>query len=93
VGEVIQYRKPRRLTPEIVCEVLRIYSSCGLDQEGKCGLLISVSLLTWGNIPNKEDKGFTSHDPICAARPISNHEIERIAEERRLADSMNEEPE
>ena len=35
------FRKPRRLTPEIVGELLRIHSSCVHDQEGKCGLLIS----------------------------------------------------
>ncbi len=33
------------------------------------------------------------HDPMCAARPLSDHDIERIIEGRRLADSMNEEPE
>lgn len=31
--------------------------------------------------------------PMCAARPISYYDIERIVEGRRLADSMNEEPE
>jgi hypothetical protein len=32
-------------------------------------------------------------DPLCAARPLSDHDIERIIEGRRLADSMMEEPE
>jgi hypothetical protein len=35
---------------------------------------------------------FRRVDPMCAARPISYYDIERIVEGRRLADSMNEEP-
>jgi hypothetical protein len=97
LAKIMPFRKPRRLTPEIVGELLRIHSSCVHDQEGKCGLLISVSSLTWelnlaANIANEEDKGFMRHDPMCAARPLSDHDIERIIEGRRLADSMNEGP-
>ena len=36
---------------------------------------------------------FRRVDPMCAVRPISYYDIERIVEGRRLADSMNEEPE
>lgn len=36
---------------------------------------------------------FRRVDPMCAARPLSYHDIDRIIEGRRLADSMNEEPE
>ena len=98
VAKIMPFRKPRRLTPEIVGELLRIHSSCVHDQEGTCGLLISVSSLTWelnqaANIANEEDKGFKRHNEMCAARPISDHDIERVLEGRRLADSMNEEPE
>ena len=98
VAKIMPFRKPRRLTPEIVGELLRIHSSCVHDQEGKCGLLISVSSLTWelnlaANIGNEEDNAFMRHDPMCAARPLSDHDIERIIEGQRLADSMNEEPE
>jgi hypothetical protein len=38
VAKIIPFRKPRRLTPEIVGDLLRIHSSCVHDQEGKCGL-------------------------------------------------------
>jgi hypothetical protein len=98
VGKVIPFKKPRRLTPEIVGELIRIHSSCVHDQEGRCGLLLSVSSLTWelnraANIGNETDNAFKRHDPMCAARPLSDHEIERIVEGRRLADSMMEEPE
>jgi hypothetical protein len=98
VAKIIPFRKPRRLTPEIVGELLRIHSSCVNDQIGRCPLLVSVSSFCWelnqaANIGNEEDNAFRRTDPICAARPISDHDIERALEGRRLADSMNEEPE
>jgi hypothetical protein len=34
---------------------------------------------------------YPNRDEMCAARPISEHDIERALEGRRLADSMNEE--
>jgi hypothetical protein len=43
-------------------------------------------------IGNEEDNASRRVDPMCAARPLSDHDIERIIEGRRLADSMNEEP-
>ena len=98
MGKVVLFRKPRRLTPGIVGERLRIHSSCVHDHTGKCPLLVSVSSLTWelnqaANIGNEEDNSFKRHDEMCAARPLSNHDIERIIEGVRLADSMNEEGE
>ena len=98
VAKIMPFRKPRRLTPEVVGELLRIHSSCAHDQAGKCPLLVSVSSLTWelnqaANIGDETDNSFTRHDEMCAARPLSDHDIDRIIEGRRLADSMNEEPE
>ena len=94
----VKVREPRRLTPEIVGDLLRIHSSCVHDQAGKCPLLVSVSSLTWelnlaANIGNEEDNAFRRTDPMCAARPISDHDTERALQGRWLADSMNEEPE
>lgn len=100
VAKIIPFRKARRLTPEIVGELLRIHSSCVHDQAGKCPLLVSVSSLTWelnqaANIGDETDNAFrrTGANGLSAARPLSDHDIERIIEGRRLADSMNEEPE
>ena len=98
VCKLIKFRKPRRLPPEIVGEILRVHSSCVNDQSGKCPLLVSVSSLTWelnqaANIGNEEVNAFKRHDPMCTARPLSDHDIERIVEGRRLANSMMEEPE
>ena len=98
MAKITRLRKPRRLTPEIVGDLLRIHSTCVYDQAGKCPLLVSVSSLTWelnqtANIGDETDNSFKRHDEMCAARPLSDHDIERIIEGRRLADSMNEEPE
>ena len=96
MDKIILFRKPRRLTREIVGELLCVHSSCVHDQAGKCPLLVSVSSLTWelnqtANIGNEEDNASRRVDSMCAAGPLSDHDIER--EGRRLADSMNEEPE
>jgi hypothetical protein len=86
-------RKPRRLTPELLEDLLRIHASCPHDQEGKCGLLLSVSSLCWEinlscGLANDEDKGFKRHDPLCAARPLRTPFVE---EGIRLVESMHEE--
>jgi hypothetical protein len=88
-------RKPRRMTPELLEDLLRIHASCVHGAEGKCGLLLSVSSLCWEinlscGIGNDEDRGFRRHDPMCAARPLQTPLME---EGLRLADSMNEEEE
>ena len=79
MGKVTRYRKPRRLTPEIVGELLRIHSSCVHSQEQRCPLLVSVKSLTWelnqaANIGNDEDNGFRRTDPMCAVRPLDFEE-------------------
>jgi hypothetical protein len=84
VGKLIKFRKPRRLTPGIVRELISLHSSCVNDQAQKCPLLISVSSLTWelnqaANIGNEEDKAFKRHSEMCAARPLKR---ERFDDER-----------
>jgi hypothetical protein len=86
-------RKPQRLRPELLEDLLRIHASCVHDQEGKCGLLLSVSSLCWEinlscGLGNEEDKGFKRHDPMCAARPLRTPFVE---EGIRLVESMHEE--
>ena len=84
MAKMIPFRKPRRLTPEIVGELISLHSSCVHDQAGKCPLLVSVSSLTWelnqaANIVNEEDNAFKRHDEMCAARPLNR---ERFDDER-----------
>ena len=78
MAKIIPFRKSRRLTPEVLEELLRIHMSCVHDQEGRCGLLASVSSLCWEinqmcGIGNEIDNAFrrTGDDGLCAARPLS----------------------
>jgi hypothetical protein len=78
----VRERKPRRLTPELVAELLSIHASCVHSQEHRCPLLISVRSLTWelncaANIGDEEDKEFRRTDPICAARPLNPESFSR----------------
>jgi hypothetical protein len=86
-------RKSRRLTPELLDDLLRIHASCVHDQKGKCGLLISVSSLTWEinqacGLADDTDKGFKRRDPMCAARPLRTPFVEEGCS---LVESMFEE--
>ena len=81
MGKQIKFRKPRRLTPDIVRELISLHSSCVNDQVGKCPLLISVSSLTWElnqvvGVTNAEDRGFKRHDETCAARPLNKERFD-----------------
>src|SRR6266566_6302595 len=83
VGDVMKFRKvaarkrqPRRLTPEVLTELLMVHSSCVMDQQGRCPLLLSVRSLTWEinrfcNIGDEEDAGFQRHSEMLAARPLN----------------------
>jgi len=37
----------RRMTPQLLAELIAIHSSCVHDQEGRCPLLVSVNSLCW----------------------------------------------
>ena len=78
MNKIIPFRKSRRLTPEVLEELLRIHMSCVHDQENRCGLLVSVSSLCWEinqvcRISNEIDNAFlrTGADGLCAARPLT----------------------
>jgi hypothetical protein len=68
-------RKPRRMTPQLLSELIAVHSSCVHDQEGKCPLLVSVRSLCWEinlalGLGNEEDRGFRRVNEMCAARPL-----------------------
>ena len=74
-------RKTRRMTPELLGDLLRIHASCVHDQEGRCGLLLSISSLCWEinqatGLANDEDRGFRRHSEMCAARPLRTPFVE-----------------
>jgi len=74
-------RKPRRMTPQLLSELIAVHSSCVHDQEGRCPLLVSVASLCWEinqamGVANDEDRAFRRHDPMCAARPLGRDRFE-----------------
>lgn len=78
-------RKPRRLTPEVLTELLMVHSSCVHDQVGRCPMLVSVRSLCWEinqfmGLANEEDAGFKRHSEMLAARPL-NRIMESFCEE------------
>lgn len=78
-------RKPRRLKPEVLTELLMVHSSCVHDQAGKCPMLISVRSLCWEinqvvGCANEEDAGFKRNSEMLAARPL-NRVMECFCEE------------
>jgi hypothetical protein len=74
-------RKPRRMTPSLLSELIAVHSSCVHDQEGRCPLLVSVASLCWEinqamGVANDEDRAFRRYDPMCAARPLGRDRFE-----------------
>ena len=72
----VKRREPRRLTPEVLTELLMVHSSCVMDQQGKCPMLLSVKSLCWEinqvlGCANKEDRSFKRRSDVFAARPLS----------------------
>lgn len=79
--KVVSITEGRRMTPELLSELIAIHSSCVHDQEGRCPLLVSVNSLCWEinqamSVANDEDRAFNRHDPMCAARPLGRDRFE-----------------
>jgi hypothetical protein len=83
VGDIVPFeslrrrkrKEPRRLTPEVLTELLMVHSSCVHDQQGKCPMLLSVKSLCWEinqvlGVASDEDRGFKRHSEMLAARPL-----------------------
>jgi len=102
VGKVVLFRKvpvrkPRRMNPQLLAELIAIHSQCPLQQQGKCALTIFTAPLVWEvhkamNIADETDKAFRRVDPLCAARPLEPKRFETMTPEE-IADSIMEEPE
>lgn len=65
----------KRMTPDLLRELIAIHSQCVLDQQGKCALTVFVQPLAWEinqamGVANDEDKGFRRLDEMCAAKPL-----------------------
>ena len=81
-------RKPRRMTPDLLSELIAVHAQCVLDQQGKCTLTVFTQPLAWEInqamwLANEEDKGFRRDDPVCAARPLGAERFD-LSEDRLL---------
>ena len=79
---VVRNTKGRRMTPELLSELVAVHAQCVLDQQGKCPLAVFVKPLCWEinramNVANEEDKGFRRVDETCAARPLTTEHFDR----------------
>lgn len=75
----------RRITPEVLLEILQSHSSCVMDQNGKCPLLRSIRSMVWEinqfmGCASEEDRGFKRHSEMLAARPL-HRVLENYCEE------------
>ena len=73
--------KLKRMTPELLAELIAIHAQCVLDQQGRCPLTVFVKPLCWEinqamGVGNDEDKGFRRYDEMCAARPLRRSRFE-----------------
>jgi len=93
----VPVRKPRRMNPQLLAELIAIHSQCPLQQQGKCALTVFTAPLVWElhkamNIADDTDKAFRRVDPLCAARPLEPERFETLTPEE-IAKSMTNESE
>jgi hypothetical protein len=74
-------KKPERITPQALMELIGNHSHCVLDQKGKCPLTMFAPAMAWElnvffGCASEEDKGFRRYDPMSAAKPLSDHSAE-----------------
>jgi hypothetical protein len=86
--------KLKRMTPELLAELISIHSQCVLDQKGRCGLTVFTEPLAWEinkcmGVADEVDAAFRRLPGMCAAKPVGETHFER--EGRRLAESIREE--
>lgn len=100
MGRIISFRKvpvrkPRRMNPQLLAELIAIHSQCPLQQQGKCGLTIFTAPLCWElhkamNLADETDKAFRRVDPLCAARPLEPQRFETMTPEEIVESMMKE---
>lgn len=93
----VPVRRPRRMNPQLLAELIAIHSQCPLQAQGKCGLTIFTAPLVWElhkaiNRADETDRAFRRVDPMCAARPLEPQRFETMMPEE-IVDSIMEEPE
>ena len=84
MGKLIQFkkvlvreRKPRRLTPEVLTELLMVHSCCADGSAGQCPMLLSVKSLCWeinrvqGTSRPRRTRVSSATARCAAARPLN----------------------
>lgn len=77
----IDRKRRERITPKAVTELIQRHSSCVLDQQQRCPLLMFTQAMAWElnvffGVGNEEDRAFRRCDDMPAARPLSDHSVE-----------------
>lgn len=88
-------RKPRRLNPQLLSELIAIHSQCPLQAQGRCGLTVFTVPLMWElhkvmGVANETDRAFRRVSEMCAARPLEPQRFETMTPQE-IADSITEE--
>jgi hypothetical protein len=84
-GKAGRRRKPRRMTPELLSELIAVHAQCVLDEQGSCPLTVFSRQLCWEinlamGLANDEDRGFRRVDEMCAANPLGAERFDREGE-------------
>lgn len=71
----------KRLTPELMSQLIAAHSQCVYDQQGKCALTVFAAPLCWElnkllGLGNEEDEAFRRDDPMTAAKPLSEERFD-----------------
>jgi hypothetical protein len=76
-------RKPmvKRLTPELMSQLIAIHSQCVYDQQGKCALTVFAAPLCWElnkllGLGDEEADAFRRDDPLRAAKPVGEEHFD-----------------
>jgi hypothetical protein len=88
--------KLKRMTPELLAELISIHSQCVLDQKGRCALTVFTEPLAWEinkamGVADEVDSAFRRLSEMCAAKPVDESHFEREGAEI-VASMFEEEP-
>ena len=76
-------RKPmvKKLTPELMSQLIAQHSQCLNDQFGKCYLTVFAASLCWElnkllGLDDEVGQGFKRHDEMTAAKPVKEEHFD-----------------
>jgi len=82
-GDCKRKRLPmvKKLTPELISQLIAAHSQCVADQHGKCYLTVFAAPLCWElnkllGLGDDVDNAFRRDDEMVAAKPVRDHHFE-----------------